>query len=84
MSTLRCPACSTSLSEGSDTCPACGVNLSSSVPTQPLTGSSAAPGPEFQPGASFAGRYTIVERAGEGGMGSVYKAIDNSLDQVGR
>lgn len=35
----------------------------------------------FAPGEDFAGRYTIVEAIGEGGMGDVFKAIDR---QTGR
>lgn len=34
-----------------------------------------------QPGASFAHRYELVDRAGEGGMGSVWKAFDHHMKQ---
>jgi serine/threonine protein kinase/tetratricopeptide (TPR) repeat protein len=40
------------------------------------------PGTRFAPGHSFAGRYTVVEQVGAGGMGQVYKAIDRQLNRT--
>ncbi len=64
-------------------CPSCGTNLDYThaefAPTF-TTGKSSPPVPDFHPGDTFAGRYTIVDRVGAGGMGIVYKARDNELE----
>ena len=36
---------------------------------------------EYQRGSEVAGRFVILERIGEGGMGAVYKALQTSLDR---
>jgi len=37
-------------------------------------------GAEFEPGAVFAGRYRMISRIGQGGMGDVWRADDLVLD----
>ena len=33
-------------------------------------------------GRLLAGRYKVIQKVGEGGMGAVYKAIHNKMDRV--
>ena len=78
---MQCPACQGILPDGSLRCSACAADLSQ-LPTVPMP-PDATPRPgsrlHFAPGDVFAGRFTIVEQAGGGGMGVVYKAIDQTL-----
>ena len=77
-----CPNCSKTVRQEYESCPACGSAVSFAVgedETQEFRGRTVAP-VEFLPGQTFAGRFTVIEKTGAGGMGVVYKAIDTELD----
>lgn len=85
---MLCLECSHPLRIEDKSCPNCGsqvpenASLRSTVPYDGSQGPTLDDALEFAPGASFAERFTIVEKTGEGGMGMVYKAIDRTLNQV--
>jgi len=79
---MECPKCHHKNPADTNFCAKCGIKLSppekiSISPTETFK----APTRELSTGSIIAGRYQIIEELGKGGMGSVYKVIDNELNE---
>ncbi len=79
--TIKCPECNTDNPSDSKYCKECATPLPPeeiSVPTETLE----APKEELTTGSTFAGRYQIIEELGKGGMGRVYKVMDEKIKET--
>ena len=77
---MNCPHCATPLSNDARFCPACGK---ATAPTESGTSwpNTAGAAPDLV-GKTIAGRYRIVAKLGEGGMGAVYRGEQMSLKRA--
>jgi serine/threonine protein kinase len=81
---MICPECGQDLPADAEACSHCEAAVETRA--LPTAETPRRPVPEnpfhFPPGTHFAGRFTIIELVGEGGMAYVYKAIDQDLGQI--
>src|SRR5258706_7143458 len=60
-------------------CPSCGFRYEATTSSCPVDG-KALPAPD--PAVAELGQFVLVERLGDGGMGTVYKAVHKRLGRV--
>jgi serine/threonine-protein kinase len=80
--TTKCPKCGTNNPSDSKYCKECATSLIApkDLPAS-YTKTLETPKEQFPKGTTFAKKYEIIEMLGKGGMGKVYKALDQEINE---
>jgi len=79
---MQCPKCGFDNPSASSFCNKCGTQITAiGEAASPETKTIQVPIKELTPGITFAKRYQIIEELGKGGMGRVYKVLDNEIGE---
>ena len=79
---IKCPKCYAENPGTKQFCGDCGTQLPPPPDHPPImTETLLTPVRELSAGSTFAGRYQVIEELGQGGMGRVYKTLDQKLGE---